>query len=214
MMLIRYIFLLFTTCPLGVSPCYGQKQPSSAVVTKDFVSTLTPQARADYDAIRPLLKAANSGDIEAQKKIAARIHQSKKAQILGDLLNNDLSFFARDVYRTLFSRKTFIDAAEMCDPKAQFALAYLEYAEKGPTNPLSEEAIYWLKTSANAGINLAAFHLGMLYLIGAKEQRNYASALKWFASAAGKGYLRISKQLLGETYKIEETTEDEALFKD
>jgi TPR repeat protein len=91
-----------------------------------------------------------------------------------------------------------LQLAKQGDPEAQFSLGLLyDTGGQGKRNP--EQAVYWFKKAAHAGIAGACLYLGMKYEFGAGVSRTRKKAYHWYEQAALQGWAQAAF-MLGSLY--------------
>jgi TPR repeat protein len=97
----------------------------------------------------------------------------------------------------IYSKKDIDSAMQLAkigDAEAQSNLGVM-YASRGEY----EQAAYWYKQAADAGLDTAAYNLGTLYFNGQGVSKDYAKAHMFFEQAANRGN-RYAEFQLGMTY--------------
>ena len=91
-----------------------------------------------------------------------------------------------------------LQLAEQGDPEAQFSMALLyDTGSRDEQNP--EQAVYWFKKAAAAGVAGACLYLGMKYEFGAGVSQNKKKAYHWYEKAALQGWPQAAF-MLGSLY--------------
>ncbi|MEA2116003.1 MAG: tetratricopeptide repeat protein [Thermodesulfobacteriota bacterium] len=91
-----------------------------------------------------------------------------------------------------------LQLAEQGDPEAQFSMALLyDTGSRDEQNP--EQAVYWFKKAAHAGVAGACLYLGMKYEFGAGVSQNRKKAYHWYEQAALQGWPQAAF-MLGSLY--------------
>lgn len=91
-----------------------------------------------------------------------------------------------------------LQLAKQGDPEAQFSLGLLyDTGGRGKRNP--EQAVYWFKKAAAAGVAGACLYLGMKYEFGAGVTQNKKKAYHWYEQAALQGWAQAAF-MLGSLY--------------
>jgi len=95
---------------------------------------------------------------------------------------------------TKYDIQAAIQLAKLGDAEAQSNLGVM-LASRGDY----QQAAYWEKQAADAGLDTAAYNLGTLYFNGQGFQQDYAQAHQWFEQAAKRGN-KYAEFQLGMTY--------------
>ena len=91
-----------------------------------------------------------------------------------------------------------LQLARQGDPEAQFSLGLLyDTGSRYEQNP--EQAVYWFKKAAAAGVAGACLYLGMKYEFGAGVSQNRKKAYHWYEQAALQGWPQAAF-MLGSLY--------------
>jgi TPR repeat protein len=91
-----------------------------------------------------------------------------------------------------------LQLARQGDPEAQFSLGLL-YDTGGRDERNSEQAVYWFKKAAQAGVAGACLYLGMKYEFGAGINQDRKKAYHWYEQAALQGWPQAAF-MLGSLY--------------
>jgi len=91
-----------------------------------------------------------------------------------------------------------LQLARQGDPEAQFSMALL-YDTGGRDEQNPEQAVYWFKKAAHAGVAGACLYLGMKYEFGAGVSQNRKKAYHWYEQAALQGWPQAAF-MLGSLY--------------
>ena len=97
-----------------------------------------------------------------------------------------LKYYNQGDYRSAL--RFFFNAAEMCNPSAQYNLGRCYYNGHGVPQDY-KEAVKWYKKAAEQGYGLAQYHLGVCYENGKGVPQDYMEALKWYRKAEEQGYV-------------------------
>ena len=127
--------------------------------------------------IEPLKNQAESGNLEAQFKLASEYHKNKN-------------------YRAAF--EWLLKASNKGHAAAQFNLSSLYFNGEGVVKS-NDEAIKWLIKSGEQGIRAAQVHLNELYHRGIEIPKNYIKAAYWAEKAADLGHVE-SQYILAVYY--------------
>ena len=91
-----------------------------------------------------------------------------------------------------------LQLARQGDPEAQFSLGLL-YDTGGRNEQNPEQAVYWFKKAAQAGVAGACLYLGMKYEFGAGVSQDRKKACHWYEQAALQGWPQAAF-MLGSLY--------------
>lgn len=91
-----------------------------------------------------------------------------------------------------------LQLAKQGDPEAQFSLGLL-YDTGGRDEQNPEQAVYWFKKAAHAGVAGACLYLGMKYEFGAGISQDRKKAYHWYEQAALQGWPQAAF-MLGSLY--------------
>jgi len=91
-----------------------------------------------------------------------------------------------------------LQLARQGDPEAHFSLGLL-FDTGGRDERNSEQAVYWFKKAAAAGVAGACLYLGMKYEFGAGVSQDRKKACHWYEQAAFQGWPQAAF-MLGSLY--------------
>ena len=214
----RFGFLLLAmllAMPMTVSAKY---YPESPTVWRE-VYWIGPAPTINN--IESLTKAAEQGDLDAQRKLAhhfmdnssyykeqavewftraARQGDAETQRELGDYYYQETPF-------GLAAAEWYRKAAEQGDVDAQTRLGEL-YAEGKGVEQDYVEAAKWYRKAAEQGNSIAQGRLGDFYAEGKGVKQDYAEAAKWYSKEAEKehGY---AQKLLGDRFAEGEGVEQD-----
>ncbi len=92
-------------------------------------------------------------------------------------------------------------AAEMGDAEAQYALSSAYLIGHGGVSKDGEQAVKWLRMSADQGFPPAQYDLGLLYWEGTVVPQDYSQAVVWMQKAAVQEFISAQYNL-GIAYKV------------
>jgi len=92
-------------------------------------------------------------------------------------------------------------AAEMGDAEAQYALSSAYLIGHGGVSKDGEQAVKWLRMSADQGFPPAQYDLGLVYWEGAMVPQDFSQAVVWMQKAAVSGFV-WAQYNLGIAYKV------------
>jgi len=124
-----------------------------------------------------VLKAAESGDAEAQYKLAGFYEEGNG--------------FPKDAVKAFAWYKR---SAEQGSAKAQFKTGENLVLGSGTSKSL-EQAAKWYQRAAVAGHNVARYKLGVMYENGKGVKRDYGAAVKLYSEAAQEGNVEAQYRL-------------------
>jgi TPR repeat protein len=135
-----------------------------------FYGALDPPADHNVLAAHPMISAAESGDRDAQHRLAIAYRDGSSRLGRDDLL----------------AYKWFYAAALQGLPTAQYEVALLYKRGRGALQDF-KEAFKWFEKAAQAGIPEAQYHLASAYMRGEGVQIDFVRAYAWYSRAASMG---------------------------
>lgn len=173
----RFANLLLVIAALGISAGAAQIFFKAADVDPHKQERVRIQSAIDTE-----LKAANSGDVRAQHRVAELYRTAKPP-----------------VQNFTEARKWYQKAAEQGHPLSQYALGNI-YAQGLGVRQDYYRAAEWYRLAANlTGNAKAQFALGELYFYGRGVPSSYGLAVEWYGKAANQGHA-IAQFFLGKVY--------------
>lgn len=135
-----------------------------------FYGALDPPADHNVLAAHPMISAAESGDRDAQYRLAVAYRDGSSRLGRDDLL----------------AYKWFYAAALQGLPSAQYEVALLYKQGRGALQDF-KEAFKWFEKAAQAGIPEAQYHLASAYMRGEGVPIDFVLAYAWYSRSASTG---------------------------
>ena len=168
----------------------SNKSKASDVVSSEQQTEAKQEVAKTQTNDSPIIKAAKSGDADAESEIEEEDSwYGKVTNWFGGLFSDELQKPAKNgdaKTQTNDSVSTTIKAAENGDANAQFKLGDM-YADGDGVSKDREKAFYWWEKAAEQKHTGAQFHLGLIYADGDGVSKDREKAFHWIEKAAENG---------------------------